>query len=69
MLRLGVILALTALGSDLGAAEVQVNPRLAPPTVAAKHTHRCAPVEVAYLLLIRRAAGVRTRSRKEILPR
>ena len=67
MLRLGVILALTALGSDLGAAEVQVNPRLAPPTVAAKHTHRCAPVEVdctcclsGARLVYARAAGRRS---------
>ena len=43
MLRLGFFLALSALGSDLGAAEVQVNPNLAPPVVAAKRTHRCAP--------------------------
>ena len=43
MLRLGFFLALSALGSDLGAAEVQVSPNLAPPVVAAKRTHRCAP--------------------------
>ena len=40
MLRLGFFLALSALGSDLGAAEVQVNPNLAPPVVAAEDYER-----------------------------
>ena len=39
MLRHGVILTLTALGSDLGAIEFQVNPSLAPSTAAATRTH------------------------------